>query len=45
MDPIPKYNQETGYKNAQITLWKIQNDINCIAESVRNEIREINIIP
>ena len=33
MDPILQYHPKAGYKNAQMTLWKIQNDIiSCIAE-------------
>ena len=42
IDPILKDHLETGSKNAQMTSWKIQNEIiSCIAESVRTEIRNI----
>ena len=42
MDLILKDHLETDFKDAEMTAWKIQNEIiSCIAESVRTEIRSI----
>ena len=42
IDQVLNDHLETGSKNAQMTSWKIQNQIiSCLAESVRTEIRNI----